>query len=229
MSKKSIVKNEDKLHEFCEQVEPTDELTKEIINELTKKLKTNKSCLVLAAPQIGYNKRIICVKYSNNEIIPYINPQLLQDYDFHLVRETDVCFGDQQFLNLRPEKTRMSYYDLTGKKQETIFRGTVAELFNRALNYLNGITPRSFGLELDEDYDKLTDEEKIEIHTIYINTLNEAAKLAMEEAEADPAAKKTLDAIEFMKSVQRGDTTLDIKTFIKENAIIEEEAVKTAA
>ena len=38
----------------------------------------------------------------------------------------------------------------------------------------------------------------------------------MKEAEADPESKKTLDAIEFMKSVQRGDTKLDVKSIVKD-------------
>ena len=216
MSKKAIVTDESKLLEFCEQVEPTSDHAKETVVDLTNKLKTRKDCLVLAAPQIGISERVICVKYSNGEIVPYINPQLLYDKDFHLCRETDVCFGKQQFLNLRPDRERIVYYDLKGEKHETIFKETLAELFNRAMSYLNGITPKAFGLELDDDYDKLSDEEKAKVHDLYVSTIKEAADLAMKEAEADPESKKTLDAIEFMKSVQRGDTKLDVKSIVKD-------------
>lgn len=232
MSKKSIVKDESKLLYFCDQVEPTSKEAKDIVADITNKLKTRKDCLVLAAPQIGIPVRVICIKYSNGEIVPYINPQLLYDRDFHLCRETDVCFEGKQFLNLRPSKTRIVYYTLSGEKKETIFNDTLAELFNRAINYLNGITPMSFGLEIDDSYDKLTDEEKVQINSSYVESIQKAAELAMKAAEEDEESKKTLDAIEFMRSVNKGETKLDVKELVKEsllNSIEEkEEASKTA-
>lgn len=237
MSKKAIVTDESKLLEFCGQVEPTSDHAKEVVVDLTNKLKSRKDCLVLAAPQIGIQERVICIKYSNGEIIPYINPQLLYDRDFHLCRETDVCFGKQQFLNLRPDKSRIVYYDLDGERHETMFKETLAELFHRAMCYLNGITPKSFGLEIDDDYDKLSDEEKSKLHDLYVSTIKEAAETSMKEAESDPESKKTLDAIEFMKSVQKGETELDVKSIVKNNIetaeminkIMEEAATKKAA
>ena len=53
--------------------EKEDKLLKEIISNIKKTMKKN-SLVSLSAPGIGYNKRVFCIDFSDNEIKTFINP-----------------------------------------------------------------------------------------------------------------------------------------------------------
>lgn len=195
------------LTDICEQVNPID--AKNTVAALKAKLKKYPDLYALSAPQIGIKEQVICIKFNDGKIQEYINPIILKAEDYHFVRERDISCGEHDYINLRPQKATIRYQIETAKPEENVVKGVVAEVFERMVNYLNGITPVDFGLEVDEDWDSATPEEQAEILELYKKSLIKRAEAANRAVEEDKDAKQLKDAIRFMESVDKGETILD--------------------
>lgn len=207
-----LVFDHDKLTEVCDEINPID--AKFIITGLRSKLAANKDLIALSAPQIGESKRIIAIKFRDNNIKVFINPIILKTENFHLVREKDVTYKDVEFISPRPNKILIRYQDETAKPEENILEGPVAEVFDRMNNYLDGVPLSDYGLEVSEDYDNASDDEKDEIISMYLDSLRHRGELLQKSINDDPDAKQLEDALRFIESVEKGETILGDKNLL---------------
>ena len=70
------------------------------------------------------------------------------------------------------------------------------------------------GLEVDEDYDHATDQEKEKIIEMYLDSLDLRRKEVHEVIDSDKDLSQTMKAIEFMQEVETGETKLADKDYI---------------
>lgn len=196
----------EQLHEICDEINPID--AQQTVGELTAKLKKYKDLFALSAPQIGKKERVICIKYNDGVIKEYINPMVMESSEYHLVREKDVSIPEKEFICPRPGKILVRYQLASAKPEENILREVVAEVFDRMMHYLEGITLEDYGLEVEGEFDKASEEEQGEIIDLYIKSLKKRKELLDDNIENDKDAKELKEAIRFMKAVDKGEVTL---------------------
>jgi peptide deformylase len=102
----------------------------------------------LAAPQIGYSKRIILVDVGVNDskrelgsLIAYINPEITW-YSEEIVEGREGCYSvDSRVIGLVPrsEKIRLKALDRNGLPISEEFSGLTAAIFQHEIDHLNGI------------------------------------------------------------------------------------------
>lgn len=159
----------------------------------------------LSAPAIGYNKRIFCIDFEDLEIKTYINPIVAESKGLTLSRETCECVPGKTFLVPRNTEISAIYQRPTGQTETRTFLGQAAMVFQHELNHLDGVMISDIGLEIDEDFDNATEEEKTEIINMYLDSLDLTAKALDKEVEEDSELKKIGDGIKFLEKVAKGE------------------------
>lgn len=203
----SLVFDVDKLRERVDEVNPID--AKETVRLLIAKMKKYPELYALAAPQIGIKERVIVLKYEGDNFKEYINPRIFKAQKYHLVREKDISIPDKEFISPRPGKIFIEYQNQYAAPETDVMRGNSAEIFDRMVNYLDGITLEDYGLEVIEGFDEASDEEKQEIIDLYLKSLKTRSEILNDNIEHDKDAKELVDAIEFMKEVDQGKVKLE--------------------
>ena len=163
----------------------------------------------LSAPAIGLPYRIFCMDFSDSEIKTFINPIITSAEGLQLARESCHCIPGKEFIRPRNPKIKVMYQNPTGKILSTEFIGLSAVVFQHELDHLEGLLLGDVGLEIDEQWDKASDEEKQEVISAYLDALDLKQKELQQEIAEDPDLKRTSDAIEFMTKVQRGEVKFE--------------------
>jgi len=180
---------------------------REIISAL-KQTMEKENLIMLAAPEIGYKSRIFCINFET-EIKTFINPMMSEADGMELVEEASAVLPGKRYLRPRCSKVTMYYLRPTGQTECKQFVGRAAILVQQMIDALDGIVESDIGLEIDEDFDNATLEEKSEIVKMYLDSLDLKSKDLNKEIEEDPELKEMNDGIKFMTSVIKGETKLE--------------------
>jgi peptide deformylase len=179
------------------------------IKNLKDTILASKSLVDLAAPQIGKFDRIFCIRFANGDIRAFINPMISKTDGLHMVREISPSLPDRAFIVPRHNRIIAMYQTPTGKPEESVFEGVVAEIFQHMVQILDGVLISDIGLEVFEDFDNASEEEKNEVLTAYFNELKSREEKMNKEIEENEDLKKTRDAIRFLKGVATGEITVE--------------------
>lgn len=211
MSKgREIITDETKLGSRCDEID----LRKQgvLAREITKALKDTireKNLKSLSAPAIGYDKRIFCLNFSDSEIKTFINPIITNAEGIQLARETCQCLPGKEYIRPRNPKIKVMYQNPMGKILSSEFVGLSAVVFQHEIDHLDGLLLSDVGLEIDEQWDAATDEERQEVIEAYLDSIDLRQKELEKEISEDPELKRTSDAIDFMTKVQRGEVKIE--------------------
>lgn len=214
---KEIVTDLDKLSERCDEIDIRKEnnLMREIILNLKETLRQHKDGVGLAAPQIGYNKRIFVINFKG-DIRTFINPIISKAEGLTLSREGCLSLPGKTFIRPRNNKITVVYQTPLGKTESRQMFGLAANVFQHELDHLDGLTLADIGLEIDETFDNATEEERNEVINSYLESLDLKQKNLDKEIEEDPELKQTKDAIEFMEKVQKGEIEVELDPVTQE-------------
>lgn len=124
--------------------------TKNIIEELIQTAVYNKNCIGLSAPQIGYNKRIILVKNTEDNIFRIIknaplyyimiNPEITSKSDeLFTYNEGCLSFPNVYEYVKRPKEIDVIYYDVNFQKQSISAKNLMSTCIQHEIDHLNGI------------------------------------------------------------------------------------------
>lgn len=121
---------------FDTETEEIARLLKEVLKKVDHPLKI--FGLGMAAPQIGYKKRIVALKQSFENYVVMVNPEVMEEK--WSAFSPSACFSLKgiHFLK-RPFWMKVSYQDLDGTSQEAIFRGPKAATMKQEIDHLNGV------------------------------------------------------------------------------------------
>lgn len=186
-------------------------LVKKIIHELKNYMQLHE-INSLSAPMIGYNKRILCIKFDDG-IRAFINPLITKSFGLHLVRTKPVYVSSEYILPYHDSVIAM-YQDINSvndKNQSNRFEGLASELFQQEVNLLDGVLVSDYGLEIDENFDKASEEEREELIKAYMEILEKANQASQEEIENDPELHKMFDAVNFMTDLAEGKISMEAK------------------
>lgn len=188
--------------------ENEDELLKEIIANIKKTMKKN-NLVSLSAPGIGYNKRVFCVDFSDNEIKTFINPVITNKTEMKLAREICSSLPDEEYLLPRHYEVDIIYETPSGKIKTNRFKDVAAYVMQHEVDHLEGVTIKDIGLELDPDFDDATDEERQEIISMYLDSLLKRQSLLEEEINSNSELKTVSDRLKFSEMLAKGEITFE--------------------
>lgn len=181
---------------------------REIISEI-KKVMRQKGLTSLSAPALGYKKRIFCIDFKDKEIKTFINPIITNAKGLQLSREICSSIPGKEFIRPRNNEIEVMYQTPLGKAQSRKLIGLAAIVYQHEMDHLDGLLLSDVGLEIDELYDKASDEEKQEVIEAYLDSLDLKQKDLQAEIQEDKELKQIDDATKFMTSVYKGETKLE--------------------
>lgn len=162
----------------------------------------------LSANQIGFGKRIFVINFSG-DIRTFINPVITQVKGFELSRETCSSIPDKTFIRPRHNDIMVMYQTPLGKIESKQFMGAAAKVFQHEMDHLDGLLLSDIGLEIDEMFDNATEEERMEVINMYLDSLDIKQKEIDKEIQEDEDLKKISDGIDFMTKVQKGEVQIE--------------------
>ena len=182
-------------------------LVRETVLDLKATIKHN-DYVALAAPQIGVNKRILCINFKG-DIRTFCNPVITNLEGFTLNKETCPSIPGKRYIRFRNTSITVMYQDPLGKVNSVKLEGLAAMVMQYAIDILDGLLISDVGLEIGDEWEEASEDERSEVLAAYLESLDIQMKQMKKEVEADPDMKKISDAIDFMESVKRGETILD--------------------
>ena len=187
--------------------EKENKLVREIVSKIKRTMRKN-NLTSLSAPAVGYNKRIFCVDYSDNEIKTYINPVVSLREGIHLSREVCSSIPDKEYIIPRNNVINIYYQRPNGEVKIQEFKGLASNVLQHEIDHLEGITLDDMGLEIDKDFDEATDEERLEIVNMYLDSLDIMLKDVKEDIENNEELKVISDRLNFTEAVVSGKVKL---------------------
>jgi peptide deformylase len=167
-----------------------------------------KNLLSLTAPQIGIDKRIFVINF-NGDIRTFINPMITNVKGFELSRETCTSIPGKTFIRPRHNDIQVIYQTPLGKIESKQFMGAAAKVFQHCIDHLDGLLLSDIGLEIDEMFDSATEEERMEVINMYLDSLDIKQKEVNKEIQEDAELKKIAEGIEFMEKVKKGEVQVE--------------------
>ena len=187
------------------------EENKKVIEELKEILKADEQLIALAAPQIGINKRIFCIKF-NDVIKTFINPIIKKKSGSIISPETCASLPGKEILISRPEELTVIYYTEEFKYEDNKLLGAAAKIFDQQYQLLDGILPSDLGLvsdvELDGSLSDLSEEEIKEVQEIYKKFVQAKMNALKEELKENDELSKDFRMLKFTEDVINGRTTI---------------------
>ena len=209
---KDIITDLDQISAFAMEIDPRKEgkLVQEIVLALKSTMR-EKQLKSLSAPQIGYNRRIFCMCFGDNDYRTFINPMIENNTVFQLSRETCSSIPGKTFIRPRFGSITVFYVTPLGKIESRKIVGRAAIVFQHCLDHLNGLTLADIGLEIDDMFDNATEDERAEVIKMYMDSLDIKQKQLEDELKSDSETAQILDATRFIQSVQDGKTVIELE------------------
>ena len=206
---KDIITDEIQLSERAEEIDTLREgqLLQEIVKYLKKTLRKREDLFALSAPAIGYNKRVFCMKFENDQVKTFINP-IIESYSpngMQLSREKCSSIPGKEYIRVRNNDIRVMYQKPTGEAESNRLLGKAALVFEHEMDHLEGVLISDIGLEVIPEFDEASEEERTEVIKEYLDSLDIRLKQANEEVENDPELKQIDDATKFMTGILTGE------------------------
>lgn len=221
---KEIITDYEKLSERCDEFDLTKKNSEvqKIILSLKQTIRNDDTISALSANQIGYDKRIICINF-NGTIRSFINPVITSVSGFELSREKCHSIPSKEYIRPRHNKITVTYQTPLAKIETVELMGLAAKLFQHHVDHLDGLLLSDVGLEIDSDFDAATEEERQEVISMYLDSIDLNKEQIDIEIENDEEAKKMSDGIKFMNSVKSGKTKVEKIPWTEEERRIFEE------
>jgi peptide deformylase len=179
-----------------------------IIAQIKEAMEADKTILALAAPQLGIDSRIFCIRF-NDQIKTFINPIITKKAKYEIKPESFVSMPGKEILITRPEELTVVYYTDEFKYEENKLLGSAARLFDQHCQLLDGVTPAELGLISDVETDgslaDLTEEEITQVVEIYKQFIKAKAEALQKEIKEDPEVEKAYRQLKFTEKVINGD------------------------
>lgn len=180
----------------------------EIIGKIKEVMEVDSTILALAAPQIGIDSRIFCIRF-NDQIKTFINPIVTKKGKYEIKPETFVSMPGKEILTTRPEEMTVVYYTDEFKYEENKLLGSAARLFDQHCQLLDGVTPAELGLVSDVETDgslaDLSEEEIAQVIDIYKQFIKAKASALQTEIQQDPELEKAYKQLKFTEKVITGE------------------------
>jgi peptide deformylase len=214
---KDIVTDYDILSERCDEIDLTkkNKNIQQTVLMLKNTIKANPGMLGLSANQIGLYERVVVLNFNGN-LRSFVNPIITRVDGFELSRETCHSIPGKTFIRMRNSRVWVTYQTPLGKIESVELNGAAARVMQHHIDHLDGLLLSDVSLEIDEDFDNATEEEREEVIKMYLESLDISAEEVMKDVEQDEDGKKLADAVRFMESVKKGETVVETVQYTDE-------------
>lgn len=218
MSTKKIITDKNVLSEWASEIDTRKEgkLLQEIVLSLKETMREN-DLRSLSAPQIGYDKRVFCMRFGDSDYRTFVNPAIENNSGISMTRETCSSIPDKNFIIPRFSKIKFYFTTPLGKIETATLVGQAAYVFQHCMDHLCGMLVDDIGLEIDEMFDNASPEEQEEVLRLYAESLDLRQKQLDKEVQDDKELKDIDDAAKFIHSVKDGTTILEVDETKKDN------------
>lgn len=187
----------------------------QINRELKATIRDNSSIKGLSAIQIGKQKRV-CVLNFGGDLVCFVNPMVSDANGVVLSQEESISIPDRKFIAVRNNDITVRYFEPNGKLNTQHLVGEAAIVMQQMIDYMNGVLLEDHALEIDDDYENATDEEKQQIINLYLDSLDLKQKDLLEQIKNSPEDKEVYDGIDFMDKLQKGEVKLTTQSYTVE-------------
>lgn len=184
------------------------ELLKQIVSDVKKTLKKN-NLTSLSAPAIGYNKRVFCIDFSDSEVKTFINPVVTSQSELKLAREICSSLPGKEYLVPRHFEVDIIYETPSGRIKTNRFKDVAAYVVQHELDHLNGVYLEDIGLEVEQDFDDATEEERQEIISMYLDSLGRRQEALNTEINDDKELSVISERLRFSEALAKGEVTFE--------------------
>lgn len=165
----------------------------------------------LAAPQLGYKKRVLVVNF-NGKLVSYVNPVITRTKGLTVSNEQCPSFPGKKFIRPRNNEVAVMFQDPMGKTKSQKLVGLAAYVFQELVDHLDGLLLPDVGFEVDDDFYAAPEDERWEVIEAYLKSLDINLNHVERQIDNDKDAKQMDDAVKFMGSVRSGETKIEIET-----------------
>lgn len=198
---------------------------KHCVATIKERLKVDPEMVALCAPQVGDKLRLFVVKTSGNNIEKFkvfLNPMIVSSKGLHLSMESNPSFKDKWFIIPRKDEVHIAYQTIDGHIESETYKGVYGEVIQQMIEMLDGITLFDYGLDLDgiggvEAFTSASNEDKIKVMQMYLDSLKSFDENLKKEIEASPELKNLNDTINFTTQMLLGN----IKPIDKDGNVVE--------
>lgn len=186
---------------------------KKTIELLKKELKKDTDLVCLCAPQIGKNYRLFVVKTANKTYKEFLNPLVItSSKEWHLSMEKNASFPDKTFICYRNDNLHLAYQKENGEVSSETYKGPYAEVIQQMVQMLDGVLLSDIALDLNdvggvEEWNKASQEEKIEVMRMFTENLSKQSKELNKYIQNDPQLKLINADIDFKTHLFKGEIT----------------------
>ena len=207
---KEIITDYDILSERCDEIDLTkkNKNIQKTVLQLKNTIKANPGMLGLSANQIGLYERVLVLNFNGN-LRSFVNPIITRVDGFELSRETCHSIPDKTFVRMRNSRVWVTYQTPLGKIESVELNGVAAKMMQHHIDHLDGLLLSDVSLEIDEDFDNATQEEREEVIKMYLDSLDISAQELTNQVNEDEDGKKLADAMRFIESVNKGETIVE--------------------
>ena len=182
-----------------------------IISDLKAYLDKDRTVVAIAAPQLGIDKRIFCMRFQDT-IKTFINPVITKKAKYNIQPETFSSMPGKEILISRPEEITVVYYTDEYKYEENKLLGIAARVFDQNAQLLDGVTPDFMGVVTDiEEVGSLwdaTDEEMAQLKDMYSQIVQKRLEALNAKVKDDPELLKKYNELKFTEKVINGEAAL---------------------
>ena len=183
-------------------------LLREITANIKKTMRKN-GLTSLSAPGIGYNKRVFCIDFSDQEIKTFINPVITNAEGLQLAKEICSSIPGKEYIRPRNTTVDIIYETPTGKIKTNRFSDVAAFVIQHEIDHLECVTLEDIGLEIESDFEEATQDERNEIINMYLDSLDLRQKDLDTEIESDDELKVVCERLKFTEALAKGEITFD--------------------
>lgn len=183
-------------------------LLREITANIKKTMRKN-GLTSLSAPGIGYNKRVFCIDFSDQEIKTFINPVITNSEGLQLAKEICSSIPGKEYIRPRNTTVDIIYETPTGKIKTNRFSDVAAFVIQHEIDHLECVTLEDIGLEIESDFEEATQDERNEIINMYLDSLDLRQKDLDTEIESDDELKVVSERLKFTEALAKGEITFD--------------------
>ena len=215
-----IITDESLLGNRADEIDPRKQ--GKLVQQITlalKKIIREKGINALSAPAIGCPYRIFCISFDKGtNIKTFINPIISDAEGFEFARESCTSLPNREFIRPRNNKVTFTYMSPMGKIETRKVAGYTAHVIQHEIDHLDGLLLSDIGLEIDEQFDKASEDERNEVLQAYMDALDIKRTKLTEEIKADKELSQLSDAIDFMTGVATGKIQAEKVSIDKEEA-----------
>ena len=141
--------NDPILRKKSREVTKIDDRIKTLLNDMAETMYENEG-VGLAAPQVGILRKVIVIDIGEG-ILKLINPEIIEKEGESLDIEGCLSVPNRAGKVLRPERVKVKYLDIDGKKKIIEGTGLLARALCHEIDHLNG------GLFIDKVVEEVED------------------------------------------------------------------------